>query len=220
MQEKIKHINKKNQEYIAEGNRMTEEKIVNGCEFQSDCIEYKDISYLKVMPICAIHELSTACHDKVNKCKYYKLYKQLKRAEIEIEKLKGVDGSVHPDSAYYKITRLEQDSKELKEKFEQYKTSKQKSYETLQKRLNDIEWENKKLKEEIQFHNKENSNLLAERNAAQIGYDEIREIRERYRSALEEIRELAEKSIKISYNLEVNSMLYDIKDKINECIGD
>ena len=53
------------------------------------------------------------------------------------------------------------------------------------------EQENKELKEEIQFHNKENSNLLAERNAAQIGYDEIREIRERYRSALEEILESA-----------------------------
>lgn len=55
------------------------EEINKGCEFQSDCIEYKDISYLKIMPICAIHELSIACHDKVNKCKYYKLYKQLKR---------------------------------------------------------------------------------------------------------------------------------------------
>jgi hypothetical protein len=38
------------------------------------------------------------------------------------------------------------------------------------------------------------------------------------KSALEEIRELAEKSIKISYNLEVNSMLYDIIDKINEVL--
>ena len=61
------------------------EIIIDGCEFQSDCIEYKDISYLKIMPICAIHELSIACHDKVNKCKYYKLYKQLKRKEQECE---------------------------------------------------------------------------------------------------------------------------------------
>ena len=65
---------------------MTEE-INKGCEFQSDCIEYKDMSYLKVMPICAIHELSIACHDKVNKCKYYKLYKQLKRLEQENKEL-------------------------------------------------------------------------------------------------------------------------------------
>ena len=68
------------------------EKIIDGCEFQSDCIEYKDISYLKIMPICAIHKLSIACHDKVNKCKYYTLYRQLKdrlkykQALDEIEK--------------------------------------------------------------------------------------------------------------------------------------
>ena len=62
--------------------------IIDGCEFQSDCIEYKDISYLKIMPICAIHELSIACHDKVNKCKYYTLYKQLKQKEQECQELK------------------------------------------------------------------------------------------------------------------------------------
>lgn len=68
---------------------MTDKQIIiDGCEFQRDCIEYKDISYLKIMPICAIHELSIACHDKVNKCKYYKLYKQLKRKEQECEELK------------------------------------------------------------------------------------------------------------------------------------
>ena len=68
---------------------MTDKQIIiDGCEFQSDCIEYKDISYLKIMPICAIHELSIACHDKVNKCKYYKLYKQLKAKEQECEELK------------------------------------------------------------------------------------------------------------------------------------
>ena len=68
---------------------MTDKQIIiDGCEFQSDCIEYKDISYLKIMPICAIHELSIACHDKVNKCKYYKLYKQLQAKEQECEELK------------------------------------------------------------------------------------------------------------------------------------
>lgn len=66
------------------------EIIIDGCEFQSDCIEYKDISYLKIMPICAIHELSIACHDKVNKCKYYKLYKQLKRKEQKLDKIKDI----------------------------------------------------------------------------------------------------------------------------------
>ena len=67
---------------------MTDKQIIiDGCEFQSDCIEYKDISYLKIMPICAIHELSIACRDKVNKCKYYTLYKQLKQKEQECKDL-------------------------------------------------------------------------------------------------------------------------------------
>lgn len=58
------------------------------CEFQSDCIEYKDISYLKIMPICAIHELSIACHDKENKCKYYQVYKQLKHTQNALQEIK------------------------------------------------------------------------------------------------------------------------------------
>lgn len=70
------------------------EIIIDGCEFQSDCIEYKDISYLKIMPICVIHELSIACHDKVNKCKYYKLYKQLKAKEQECEELHSRTASI------------------------------------------------------------------------------------------------------------------------------
>ena len=62
---------------------------VEGCEFQKECIEYKDISYLKDMPICAIFSMSVACHDKVNKCKYYGLYKQLQRMKAENETLKS-----------------------------------------------------------------------------------------------------------------------------------
>ena len=69
---------------------MTKEKIINGCEFQNRCIEYKDISYLKVMPICAIYELSIACHDKENKCKYYQVYKQIKHLKQKNEKLKKI----------------------------------------------------------------------------------------------------------------------------------
>lgn len=68
----------------------------------------------------------------------------------------------------------------------------------IDKRNKELEQENKELKEEIQFHNKENSNLLAERNAAQIGYDVIREVRERYRSALEEIMEIISEQMDIT----------------------
>ena len=87
---------------------MTDKQIIiDGCEFQSYCIEYKDISYLKIMPICAIHELSIACHDKVNKCKYYKLYKQLKAKEQECEDLKEKQKKVsHQNINYYGLNGL------------------------------------------------------------------------------------------------------------------
>lgn len=148
---------------------MTEEIIVDGVNV-AGCMRLQDDKI--------------SC-DLDGKCEGWKncYYKQLKRAGIKIEKLKGVDGSVHPDSAYYKITRLEQENNSLQAQLNNI---------TVQSNnvITALEQENKELKEEIQFHNKENSNLLAERNAAQIGYDEIREVRERYRSALEEIREV------------------------------
>ena len=86
------------------------------------------------------------------------------------------------------------------------------------KQLKRLEQENKELKEEIQFHNKENSNLLAERNAAQIGYDEIREVRERYRSALEEIRERVKNPIALSCFASAKFVLEQIEKEINEVL--
>lgn len=87
--------------------------IIDGCEFQSDCIEYKDISYLTSMPICAIYELSIACYDKVNKCKYYKLYKQLKRKEQECEELTNkLNSNIERMNAQNE--KLHNENKELK----------------------------------------------------------------------------------------------------------
>ena len=94
--------------------------IIDGCEFQSDCIEYKDISYLKIMPICAIHELSIACHDKVNKCKYYKLYKQLKAKEQECEELRNKLNS-NIERMNEQNEKLHNENKELKAQLEQQK---------------------------------------------------------------------------------------------------
>ena len=88
------------------------------------------------------------------------------------------------------------------------------------KQLKRLEQENKELKEEIRFHNKENSNLLAERNAAQIGYDEIREVRELYRSALEEIREIVSDEIdKTDSDDELMQIYGTIFNKINEVLS-
>ena len=75
----------------------------------------------------------------------------------------------------------------------------------------------KELKEEIQFHNKENSNLLAERNAAQIGYDEIREVRERYRSVLEEIRGMFLNQV--AWVGQLTNFEEEIYNKINEVLN-
>ena len=93
---------------------MTDKQIIiDGCEFQSDCIEYKDISYLKIMPICAIHKLSIACHDKVNKCKYYKPYKQLKAKEQECEELRNKLNS-NIERMNEQNEKLHNENKELK----------------------------------------------------------------------------------------------------------
>lgn len=87
------------------------------------------------------------------------------------------------------------------------------------KAYKELKQENKKLKEEIRFHNKENSILLAERNAAQIGYDEIREVRERYRSALEEIN-LILNELKQQYDYMTDySEIKEIENKINEVLN-
>lgn len=94
---------------------------------------------------------------------------------------------------------------------------------TLKNEIARLEQENRELKEEIQFHNKENSNLLAERNAAQIGYDEIREVKERYRSALEEINITVKQLLQgVSSNCINNTpyltALSLIENKINEAL--
>ena len=110
---------------------MTKKQIItDGCEFQSDCIEYKDISYLKIMPICAIHELSIACRDKVNKCKYYTLYKQLKRKEQEFEELKE-DRERWKSNFNGKVSAIE----ELLQQLDQLKAEN----ETYKKMLDDTE---------------------------------------------------------------------------------
>ena len=119
---------------------MTEE-VNKGCEFQSDCIEYKDISYLKIMPICAIHELSIVCHDKVNKCKYYKLYKQLKRLEQEQDKLKS--------ELHSKVEFIQEQRTIINEYSKEIEIYKQCQGKRASKREKELEQENKELKEEL-----------------------------------------------------------------------
>ena len=115
-------------------------------------------------------------------------YRQLKRLEQECK-----DFEILAKSLYKRIEELEKENEALAFRERLYKTGYKAS-----------EQENKELKERFEKRGELMCNCAKQR--------------ENYRSALEEIRELVEKSIKISYNLEVNSMLYDIKDKINEVL--
>ena len=64
---------------------MTDKQIINSCEFQSRCIQYKDMYSNKHIK-CPIVDFAIACRGE-NKCKYKTVYKQLKRKEQECEEL-------------------------------------------------------------------------------------------------------------------------------------
>lgn len=90
---------------------MSKEIIIDGVNV-AEC-EHRSDTHNNLLADGTIKKFSNYCYITNDGCYGVNCYyKQLKRAEIEIEKLKGVDGSVHPDSAYYKITRLEQELKE------------------------------------------------------------------------------------------------------------
>ena len=65
---------------------MTDKQIINSCEFQSRCIQYKDMYSNKHIK-GPIVDFAIACRGE-NKCKYKTVYEQLKRKEEECEKLK------------------------------------------------------------------------------------------------------------------------------------
>lgn len=65
---------------------MTDKQIINSCEFQSRCIQYKDMYSNKHIK-CPIVDFAIACRGE-NKCKYKTVYEQLKRKEQECEELK------------------------------------------------------------------------------------------------------------------------------------
>lgn len=65
---------------------MTDKQIINSCEFQSRCIQYKDMYSNKHIK-CPIVDFALACRGE-NKCKYKTVYEQLKAKEQECERLK------------------------------------------------------------------------------------------------------------------------------------
>ena len=65
---------------------MTDKQIINSCEFQSRCIQYKDMYSNKHIK-CPIVDFAIACRGE-NKCKYKTVYEQLQAKEQECEELK------------------------------------------------------------------------------------------------------------------------------------
>lgn len=195
---------------------MTEEIIIDGVNV-AGCIRFnKDTGYCK-----GAFKPEEEPYCQCFTCEY----KQLKRLEQENKELKAYkdvneDFKKAWDELNKKYTEVLKPAKENadsneyclqeleKKNFALTQESQQKS-----NTICELGQENKELKEEIQFHNKENSNLLAERNAAQIGYDEIREVREYYRSALEEIKTILDKECGVVSNAKVVGI-------INEVIGE
>ena len=72
---------------------MTDKQIINSCEFQSRCIQYKDMYSNKHIK-CPIVDFAIACRGE-NKCKYKTVYEQLKRKEEECEELKEAIDRLH-----------------------------------------------------------------------------------------------------------------------------
>lgn len=112
---------------------------VSGCEF------YK--GYCRIAALCDysghLCEVTSNCY-----------YKQLKRKEQECEELKIYIESNEQQVKEVETLVMDNDSlinglDQLKAELEQYKKSKQASYEALQTKCNELELENRKLKAEV-----------------------------------------------------------------------
>ena len=183
---------------------MTEEIIIDGvnvkgCKYFKT--NYKEDCDVKIDNCCC--ETYVPCWQEYKKDCYYK---QLKRAEIEIEKLKGADGSAHPDSAYYKITRLEQERDDLqlrKDKYYQQTLDDAITISDLITKCNDLEQENKanlkqieldvehicRLNEQIGKLEQENERLKDNNNHLQVIIDDGRAENKRFREENKELKE-------------------------------
>lgn len=116
----------------------------------------------------------------------------------------------NPNCYYKQLKRKEQECEALKAELEQYKASKQASYEALQKKCNELELENRKLKEyqklleeQMKFNQSElelslsseinrSEFLLKEFKRVDKQKDNWREKAERYKQTLTEIKEIAD----------------------------
>ena len=161
IKEEIKHINTRNQEYIAVNNRMTK-KIIDGVDV-SECEKlYWDIAPFLKKEERPFHQnewkcgggfTQTYCHNNKN-C----LYKQLKRKEQECEELKkeiafGNNGTLSDKIRAEVFKELNNENNQLKAENEELKKKikyMEEYIKTVENSRNEFEKESKFLKEEIQ----------------------------------------------------------------------
>ena len=148
IKEEIKHINTRNQEYIAENNRMTK-KIIGGVDV-AKCRNFtSEWDFNNCGHIC-----------KGTECKYKRLWykKQLKAKEQECEELKkeiafGNNGTLSDKIRAEVFKELNNENNQLKAENEELKKKikyMEEYIKTVENSRNEFEKESKFLKEEIQ----------------------------------------------------------------------
>ena len=148
---------------------MTDKQIINSCEFQSRCIQYKDMYSNKHIK-CPIVDFAIACRGE-NKCKYKTVYEQLQRKEQECEELKKIINETKSSSLDLKsflvgeaiqneyeqqLEQLKVENEKLKEEnftFEQLIKEYEKygAIEEIVQQLNQLKAKNEELKAEIKY---------------------------------------------------------------------
>ena len=137
IKEEIKHINKRNQEYIAENNRMTE-KIIDGlscnnctdaqrCQEQQTKKEYAINQVLQDIPseYANVIDRLKQIIPSITRCDYV-LEKQLKRKEKEIKEIKkylGISDKTiiqHLEELQERRDELSEENEKLKEELDKY----------------------------------------------------------------------------------------------------
>lgn len=155
---------------------MTDKQIINSCEFQSRCIQYKDMYSNKHIK-CPIVDFALACRGE-NKCKYKTVYEQLKAKEQECEELKE------------EISKLQLNEYHYKNELKKYKKGIHKYRNLLKYEINDLRLSRREFLKTVGRYpkfEKDNIKLALDTFNRKL---ELIDKPSRYRKALEEIEEI------------------------------
>lgn len=172
---------------------MTDKQIINSCEFQSRCIQYKDMYSNKHIK-CPIVDFAIACRGE-NKCKYKTVYEQLKAKEQECEGLKENEKSL-----LNVINHLQKTKNEWEEKY------------------NDLGQDFDQLKAELEPFKDEYFKGLDNVTIAKLAKKSIRITAEncKLEQTITEIKEIAEDA-KTKVFVDMEEFWKQILQKISEC---